>query len=61
MGQANKLKKLRKYTRQNFDRIQGGVLKEFHETFKIEDYLRPKPRLIPQIFWSWFIKLIIKK
>jgi hypothetical protein len=61
MGQASKLKKLRKYTRQNFDRIQDGVLKDFQKNFKVEDYLRPKPRLIPQWFWNFILDWIIRK
>ena len=57
MGKTKELKKMRKYWRQNADRVS----QEFKEGFKIEDYLRPKPRIVPKKFWDWFLRFIIKQ
>lgn len=57
MGKVKRIKKLRKYARKEADRISG----EFADKFRIDDYVRPRPKLIPKFIWNLIIMLILKK
>lgn len=53
---SNDFKKMRKYARQESDRIY----KKFAENFDINKYLKPCPKFIPKFIWNFLIWIIIK-
>jgi hypothetical protein len=57
MGQAIKLKKARKYARNEAEITYQRFLKDF-DFYK--DCLKPCPKLVPKIFWNFLIWLVIK-
>lgn len=56
MGKAKQHKKIRKEARKNVEK----VLKEFKDAFDINDYIKPKPLLIPKFAWNILINWIFK-
>jgi len=57
MGRAKELKKIRKYSRQNANRI----FQQFEANFNIDEYLKPKPRFCPKFIWNFLLWIIVKK
>ncbi|MFC1644567.1 hypothetical protein ACFL08_00895 [Patescibacteria group bacterium] len=57
MGKIQKLKKMRKYSKKEGDRIA----REFEENFKIEDCIRSCPRFVPNLAWKLLVNFMIKR